>query len=216
MKPVLLCTLTIFLTATALSQDLRSVFISANTGIFLTAHENFSKVYDSNTGIVFGGTLGLPLSTRTYLYGKATYFSKRGVPVIATFAIQNGTPILISETRSGTATFRQWIFDAGLQYNLFLTEMFTIGFNGGLAYSTLSEEQRSADGSFSSSTSGIGSFGFFAGAALEKNFRGVPLSIVLEPQYNYSRRDLVGIIGDYGGLNISLGIRFYFSDRRLQ
>jgi hypothetical protein len=196
--------------------ELRSAFVSANVGVFVTANANFSKVYDSKAGFVFGGGIGLPLSTRAYLYGKVTYFSKSGVPVIYTYTYQNGNLVSITETKGGTATFKQWIFNGGIQYNIFLSEDFTLGITGGIAYSRFSEEQRSPASSLTSTIDGTGVFGFFGGIGIEKNFQGSPFSVFAEAQYNYSRRDLVGVVGDYGGLNLDLGIRYYFKDRRTQ
>jgi hypothetical protein len=54
----------------------KSAFVSANLGGFITARDGFENVYDSKFGIVPGVSLGLPLSSRMYLYGKAAYFTK--------------------------------------------------------------------------------------------------------------------------------------------
>jgi hypothetical protein len=165
---------------------------------------------------VFGAGFGLPISTRAYLYGKATYFAKNGVPVIYTYNYQNGNLVSITETKDGTASFKEWIINAGIQYNMFLSDDFTFSINGGIVYALLSEERRSSSGAASLNISAVGVLGFFGGMALEKNFHGSPFSVYVEPQYNYSRRHIVGVLGDYGGLNLDLGIRYYFQDRRTQ
>jgi hypothetical protein len=202
----------------AISQTvgLRSPFISGNIGVFITAVDSFDKVYDSHAGFAFGGGVGLPISTRTYLYGKMTRFTKSGVPVIYTYHFQGGALIDVTESREGVATFKQWIFNLGLQYNLFLSEEFTLGIIGGGTYGRVSEEQRRANGSIVFGIEGATLFGFFGGIAMERNFRQSPVSVFLESQYNYSRRDLVNFLGNYGGTNLTLGIRYYFSERRTQ
>ena len=194
--------------------ELRSAFVSANLGGFVALREGFSKVYDSNIGFAFGAGLGLPLSTRMYLYGKATYFSKTGVPVIYTYTYQNGNLVSVTETRDGTASFKQWIINGGLQYNVFLSEEYALPINGGVTYTRISEEQRSSSGSVSSSTDGTGILGFFAGVGLERNFQDSPFSLFSEIQYNYSRRDILTQVGNYGGWNLTLGFRYYFEYRR--
>jgi hypothetical protein len=192
----------------------RSAFVSANLGGFVALREDFSKVYDSNLGFAFGGGLGLPLSSRMYLYGKATYFFKTGVPVIYTYTYQDGNLVSITERRDGTASFKQWIINGGLQYNVFLSEDYTFPINGGITYTRISEEQRSSSGSLSSSIDGTGILGLFGGVGVERNFQDSPFSVFAETQYNYSRRDILTAVGNYGGWNLTLGVRYYFKDRR--
>ncbi|MBI5661881.1 MAG: hypothetical protein HZC46_07020 [Ignavibacterium album] len=209
---IIISSLSIF----AQGENLKSVFLSVHSGIFLTSIEDFDKTYDSQLGLVYGLGIGLPLSTRSYLYGKATYFSKRGTPVIQTYNFENGTPVLVSETREGSASYTQWIFNGGFLYNFFLSRDWTFGLNGGFTYSTISEEQKNNSGTVSLSVDGSGIFGFFIGGVLEKNFNQSPFSIFIEPQFNFSRSDVLRYVGNYGGLNLNVGARFYFKERRLE
>jgi hypothetical protein len=98
----------------------KSVFVSANIGLFDVAQSQFEKVYDSNLAFLPEIAIGLPVSTRTYIYGKASYFSKNGVPVTYSYKIQNGGLILSSESKSGIAEFREWLFNTGLLVNCIL------------------------------------------------------------------------------------------------
>ena len=198
------------------NNNFKSVFISTHSGIFLTSIENFDKTYDSNLGLVYGLGIGLPLSTRSYIYGKATLFSKSGTPVIQTYSIVNGTPVLVSESREGSASFTQWLINGGFLYNFFLSQDLTLGVNAGITYSIVSEEQKNNSGSVRLSVDGSGVFGFFFGAVLEKNFDQIPISIFFEPQYNFMRSDVLNYTENYGGLNLNLGIRYYFKERRLE
>jgi hypothetical protein len=149
-----------------------------------------------------------------YLYGKATHFSKTGVPIISTFNYEGGRLVSITETRNGTAKFKEWIFNGGLQYNLFPSEDFTLGVMGGVSYSKIFEEQRSTNGSVSSGFEGAGIIGMFVGLGLERNFQTSPFTVFSEAQYNYSFLRFLGL-GEYGGLNLSLGIRYHFGERRI-
>ena len=194
----------------------KSVFISAHSGIFLTSIENFDKTYDSNLGLVYGLGIGLPLSTRSYIYGKATLFSKTGTPLIQTYNFVNGTPVLVSETREGTASFTQWLINGGFLYNFFLDPDWTLALNGGVTYSIVSEEQKNNSGAVRLSVDGSGVFGFFFGAVLEKNFDQSPFSIFFEPQFNFMRSDVLNYTDNYGGLNLNLGLRYYFKERRIE
>lgn len=200
----------------AQGENLKSVFLSVHSGIYLTSIEDFDKTYNSQLGLVYGLGIGLSLSTRSYLYGKATYFSKSGTPVIQTYNFENGTPVLVSETREGSASYTQWIFNGGFLYNFFLSRDWTLGLNGGITYSRISEEQKNNSGTVSLSVDGSGIFGFFIGGVLEKNFNQSPFSIFIEPQFNFSRSDVLRYVGNYGGLNLNVGARYYFNERRLE
>lgn len=194
----------------------KSVFISLNLGIYDVSNNQFNKAYNSNIGFLPGITIGLPFSTRTYLYGKASYFSKDGVPVIYTYDFQNGKSIVTSESKGGTAKFREWIYNIGLLYNIFLSEEFTLGVNGGIVFANTHEEQEDPAISLSATSNSFGLMGLFGGCILERNFDNSPFSIIGELQYNFSRKDVTSIVGNNGGLNVNLGGRFYFGKHRRQ
>ncbi|NLT52281.1 MAG: hypothetical protein GXX85_15360 [Ignavibacteria bacterium] len=210
--------LIIFATTSSQAQtsNLKSPFISLHSGIFITSLENFSKTYDSKTGLVIGLGLGLPFSTRTYLYGKATYFSKTGVPVIGTYDLVDGQWILTSEKREGKAEYKQWLFNGGLLVKIFIDPEWTLGINGGITYSTVKEEQKNNDGTVGISVSDLSAFGLFIGAQVEKNFGNSPFSVFFEPQYNYMATGFPFINSQFGGFNFNAGIRFYFKERKLE
>ncbi len=187
-------------------------FVSINTGGFFSAHEDFAKIYNSNFGLTLGTGLGFPVYNRIYLLGKATYFSKTGTPIVDTYNIDsNGKLTKNSEIRDGTASFKQWIIDGGLQYSFILTQDYAIGINGGIMFSIIREHQSSLNGTLSSAIEGSGIFGYFAGISLERHFTESPFSIFGEAQYNFSRSDILNLIGSYGGTNITIGLRYYFT-----
>jgi len=198
------------------NENIRSPYLSVHSGVFLTSLDNFEKTYNSQLGLVYGFGAGLPLSTRSYIYGKATLFSKSGTPVIGTYNFENGSPVLVSETREGSATFTQWIINGGFLYNFFLSRVWTLGINGGINYSRVSEEQKNINGTISSTLDGYGVIGFFIGGVLERNFDKSPFSIFIEPQFDFSRTDVLKYVGNYGGFNLNIGVRYYFKERRLE
>jgi len=198
------------------SNNLKSVFVSAHSGIFFTSIEDFDKTYDSNIGLVYGLGIGLPLSTRSYIYGKATLFSKSGAISVPNYAVVNGELVYVFDTREGSANFTQFIINGGFLYNLFLNKDWTLGLNGGLTYSIVSDEQKNGTGTIVLSVEGSGIFGFFVGAVLEKNFDQSPISIFFEPQFNFMRSDVLNYTKNYGGINLNLGARYYFDERRLE
>src|ERR1035437_4123175 len=126
--------------------NLKSVFVSANFGIYSIAQNQFEREFNSSIGFAPAITLGLPLSTSTYLFGKVTYFFKNGVPLIGTYEIQNGRSVLVSEIADGTARFRELIINAGFLAKIFLSLDYTLGIDGGLAFVNQTEERKSTDG----------------------------------------------------------------------
>lgn len=197
------------------SEKSSSQYLSIHTGLFITSIKDFDKTYDSQLGLVYGLGLGLPLSTRAYIYGKTTFFSRSGVPVIKTYTYESGVPVLVSEVREGTAKYTQWIINGGFLYNFFLNQDWTLGLNGGVTYSIVSEELKNINGTVISSMDGSGIFGFFIGAVIEKGFNKSHFSIFFEPQFNLNRSDILRYVGDYGGLNFNIGVRYYFKERTL-
>lgn len=207
---VMLSTVSIY----AQSDSLKSSFFSLHSGIFLTSLENFDETYDSQYGFVYGLGIGMPLSTRLSIYGKATLFSKSGSPVIKTYNYENGTRTLVSESREGSASFTQWIINGGLLYNYPINENWILGLNGGITYSIVSEKQKNGGGDTILSIEGSGIFGFFFGGILERKFNKSSFSLFFEPQYNSSRSDVLNYVGNYGGLNLNIGARYYFKMKK--
>ncbi len=194
--------------------NLKSPFVSANFGAFVIAKDQFEKEYNSKTGPSLGISGGVPLSERMYIFGKVSYFFKNGAPVIYTYSFQNGKPVLVSESKDGTAKFHEWIINAGLLYNIFLSKDYTLGIKSGATFVILFEERKRSNGSFYSTSEGKGLLGFFTGINVERNFDNSQFSIVGDVQYNFSNKDISSFVGNYGGLNIMLGLKYYFKDHR--
>lgn len=199
----------------AQQHEVKSVFVSANLGIYNIADDNFSKVYDSNMGFAPAISLGLPLSTRTYIYAKASYFIKNGVPYTSTYSLVNGQFVLTSEKREGTATFRELILNTGLLTKIFLSLDYTLGLDGGLTFVSQIEKSSNPSGSLKTTISADGLIGFFGGVMIERNFGLSPFSLTGDIQYNLSIRSVLGLQNN-GGVKADIGLRYYFKERRLE
>lgn len=190
----------------------KSAFISIHSGLFSSAVQYFSKTYDSNSGFVYGIGIGLPVSSRSYIYSKATLFSKSGVPVIRSYI----APGIYTETKEGNAEFSQWIINAGFLYHFFLGKGFLLGLNGGGTFTSISEEIKNKEGNVTSSTKGSGALGYYIGGELEKNFKNNAFAVFTEIQYNSCRNDLLILVTNYGGINYNFGVRYYFRSKRVE
>ena len=195
---------------------LKSVFVSANFGIYDIAQNQFEKAYNSKIGFAPAITLGLPLSTSTYLFGKLTYFSKNGVAFLKTYKIEDGRSVLISEIVDGTSTFREWIINAGFLAKIFLSVDYNLEIDGGLTFVNQTELAVSTDKKSGDGTIYRGFMGPFSGIILERNFGNFPLSVIAEVQYNLSIPGVISRILNVGGTHAALGLRYYFKDRRLE
>jgi hypothetical protein len=193
------------------SKESKSAYISVHSGFLHTSKEDFDKAYDSKWGLVYGLGFGVPLSTRTLIYVKATLFATNGT---SSYRVYNDDTSMW-EYRNGTANFTEWIYNGGVLYNIFLNIDWTMGVNGGLTYTSISEEQKKQDGRELLSKNGS-SLGLFIGGSIEKNFSKSPFSVFFETQYNLPLNEISDYIGNYGGLNLNLGFRYYFKNRRLE
>jgi hypothetical protein len=54
--------------------------------------------------------------------------------------------------------------------------------------------------------------GLFLGLGLEKRFQDGPIAILAEGQYNLTEGGLIAALGNCGGTNLSLGLRYYIAD----
>ena len=201
----------------------KSGFISLNTGTFISSIDQFSKTYDSRFGFIYGIEVAIANTEQTYFFIKVSYFAKNGTPVTNDFDYSSGYPIFVKVNKEGSAKFTQLLMNEGFIYNLFLDSDWTLGLNGGITFCLVSKEEKNARGDTYYSTDASGMFGVFIGAALEKKFNDSHVSVFLEPQYNYVKSNVLIInsttnnvyIGNYGGLNLSAGIRFYFKEIKL-
>lgn len=188
----------------------RLFFISVHTGGYFITNENFSRTYDSNNGLVYGLGFGVTLSNKIYLYSKVTYFSKDGIPVTILYNIDSTGQTSTTMTKEGTAKYKEWIINAGAQYNLTLSDELLLCMNGGFTYIKVNEFQSDKINGNIVNLDASGLWGLFLGVELEKQFGESPLSAFLECQYNFSLFEILGYSKGYGGTNVSMGIRFYF------
>jgi hypothetical protein len=189
-------------------------YVSGNVGGFISANKYFSKTYDSDFGFAFGAGFGVPILNDLYICGNVTYFTKNGIPWLSTYD-QNGHLVPTIRVDNGTSTFRQWIVNGGLQYNYLVLEQFLFSVSGGITYSAITEKATiNINNVTDVSQSGSGILGYYLGLGIERSFSNSSLSAFAEAQYNFSRDDIFNLIGNYGGANLSLGIRYYFNDRR--
>lgn len=194
------------------TRDYPPVYFSLNGGGFISSRENFSNQYDSNIGFTAGGGLGVPVSSRLYLTGRATYFSKSGTPLTVINQYSQDKLVQATEIRSGSAKFTQWLINAGIEYKISLSENFKLYPMAGIAFSKTTEKVITEYINYQIDTKASGILGYYAGTGLERKFETIPLSAFAEAYYNFYLKELSSsIMGNIGGANFNLGIRYYLN-----
>ncbi|HEX9007538.1 MAG TPA: hypothetical protein VF889_09600, partial [Bacteroidota bacterium] len=112
-------------------------------------------------------------------------------------------------------TFSQLFVGAGAQHNVFLAEGYTLGFQGGVSLNRISQtlDVPSGIGLHTAANLALTRPGAFVGLVLERNFGVKPISVYLQPLYNYAPSSAFG--GNQGGGFMTVGLRYYFGERTL-
>jgi hypothetical protein len=187
----------------------RKAFISVNTGCYLPTGKDFNKIY-GNFIFINGLSIGIPFSNQDlYLYGKAMYFEKEGIPIIYHYTSNNGISNTYT-TQEGLITIKHFLFNIGLQYNFKLNHNIKIITNGGL---TLIKSTEKSDNLVKFDSKGGGLSGLFFGLGIERSFSMIPLSLFTECQYNSSFSILKTYNLDYSAINFNIGLRHYFNQK---
>jgi hypothetical protein len=183
--------------------------LSFHTGTFSTGLSDYA------TGVVVGGGLALPLTSSRNglsLIGKATYFSKSGTPSVTSITFSNGQITSQTMPANGTASLKQWLFNGGLACT-FPIAMIKVSIRSGLVFTSIKEHKEVYDSTFAkyliSDSKGGGLLGVFAGVGIEKSIWTDSLLVFAEADWNISFTNILVAIGNYGGRNLNIGIRYY-------
>ena len=199
--------LIVFYFLIGIAANLSAQNLSFNIGSYFPNDEYFKDDYKSHIGLAIGSTVGIPLSNNFSIYGKVTYFFISGTPLIQEITYTSAGEIKKRSYRDGTASFKEFIFNLGIQYHIFSYRKINFLINSGLVYGTDIEDRKSSDGKLTYHEEGIKLLGLFGGISAERQIGKSNLSILSELQYDYS---LLENIGDYGGIVFSFGIKYYF------
>jgi|WetSurMetagenome_2_1015567.scaffolds.fasta_scaffold227073_1 hypothetical protein len=186
----------------------RKGFISVNSGIYLPSMINFNRIYDSHYTFINGISLGIPFTNEdVFFYCKVMYFQKSGTPIIYHFNSSNGVSNIYT-TQEGDVALQQLLVNIGIQYNFSFELTNILTFNGGFSLIKASEKISNSPSNSESKASGFA--GYFLGTGYEKRIFN-KFGLFSEIQYNFDRLIFKTLDINYGGTNINIGIRYYFS-----
>jgi hypothetical protein len=204
---ILLCGLLLSSSCVAQSNYQDAAFVSAHAGGLVSLLDGFENIYNSRLGFAPGISVGVPVWRHLYLVVDATYFSKEGRYIWA-------LPTFVSP---GALSFRQLIFNAGAQYDLDVSDMYSLDASAGLAYTAASEIfHYVSSASESGPNAGTATYtagavaGYFGALSVERAFRSSPVTIFVLVRYSFTDMMILGMTGNGGGTDVSAGLRYYF------
>jgi len=191
----------------------RKAFVSINSGVYLPSMSDFNRIYNSHYAFINGISLGIPfMNEDLFFYSKAMYFQKYGTPIIYHFNSSNGVSNTYT-TQEGDVALQQLLLNIGIQYNLSFGLTNMLAFNGGISLIKASEKISNSPSNSDLKANGFA--GYFLGVGYEKRISD-KFGLFSEVQYNFDRLILKTFDISYGGANINLGVKYYFSQRMRQ
>lgn len=192
------------------SLETKSSYVSVNLGGYKTSlgHKATNRYTASLT---IGAGYGHALTPNTFIYSKFTYFT---MPKFIAYIEQksgSSSPNHIEDLQPVRASFTQYIFNLGPQYNFHLYKDFMFGIVGGAFYTLFNQASYNLDGTPIQRVKNSGIMGLFAGINIEKNFREDEVKIFGELQYNYALKEIADYRRVFSGLNYTIGLRFYLT-----
>jgi hypothetical protein len=184
-----------------------SVYISGNLGGFISPANNYSNTDFSRFSFAPEMGAGVSLIDNLfYVCTKITYFSKSANQWYYDYNYQSR---VTSKIIAGTAEYSEWLINAGMQHNIVLTTVSTLGIQYGVTYVSMSEKLKSNNGFGYNNNINEGKYGAYGGFGYERSFEGSPFAVCADAQYNF-----VSGNSDSEGLNLSIGIKYYFGQNK--
>ncbi len=185
-------------------------FVSIHAGGFVLTSERFSQYFDKKFPFVYGGSLGVFTGQKTAVIGSATYISTTGT---VNALLQRDTPPYFDEI-AGASSLKEWLLNLGVQIQGSLPASFDLGLTFGLSIAIVNEEKPSIGYSTRGVTAlaydrhnfGVG--GLFLGAGVGRSIAETGASVWGEASYNHLRGHSDAFLPDYGGLRLTLGVKY--------
>lgn len=202
MKKILLLFLIFSKFLFAQKPENNSISLSFFIGGLSIQSDNFTKIYKSNTGLIFGSSLGIPVNDRFTLEGSVLYHQKESKYISA---LDGGTP--------ANAIVKQVVAFGGFRYIIYSKSFFELGLCGGLSLAVLDEERVADDDKFLFAVEGLGNFGIYGGMNAEINLWKSHFAIYTNLKYLFSWAPVMKFDDTYRALFFVGGIKIYLTDR---
>lgn len=191
----------------AQSEKHNSPYLSGN---LILSNSSVQENYkDNSLHAALGVGFGFPIFKNISFYSRLTYTSKPNFTAYDYLTYVDNDISIINQLTAANVSFSQLIFNAGLQYNFYISKSIKFGVSSGFTYSIVNQKISLQSGKTIENLDNEGLYGYFAGTSLEKSFEDSHVSIFGEAQYNFIRRDLVYYRSNFGGINFSIGGKYY-------
>lgn len=211
MKKVVVLLITfsfIHLSAQSNYYDSKSLYFSGNLAIYKST-DNEAFRYGGSSRIGGGVGFGLRIADNVMLYTRAQIISKSDFNGYYDNRYLDTELKVVHTIGTANASVSQLIVNSGIQYNIFLTEEFTLGIIGGLTYTMIDQEARSLSGNILQHIDNEWFHGYFGGASIEKYFKDSDFTLFGEVLYNYIDENSLYFRDAFSGLNFTVGGRYY-------
>ncbi len=170
-----------------------------------------SRGQEGGLNASFGAGFGFPIYKNLSFYSKVTYFLNDDFTTFDDPQLLSSDFQLFNNTQLVNGSFSQLIMNAGLQYNIRVSEEINFGFNGGFTYSLINQDARLSNGQIISNITNEGVYGYFGGGFVEKRFADENFALFAEAQYNYIDGSAIYFRDRFSGTNVTIGGRYYLS-----
>lgn len=179
----------------------KSVFLSGGIGVIRTSSsDELTSRFLPN--VLFQLGLGVPINSHLFIYNRISYTSKSDFRAYARVEPANQ----LIET---TSSFSQLIYNAGLRYSIYIAQEWNLGLSAGFTYSVVNNKSY-LKGQLYQNLDNQSLYGYFGGIDLEHRFQDSHFSAFGEAFYNYIRNDNIYFRDKFSGMNLTVGVRFYF------
>ncbi len=170
----------------AQSKENNSPYLSGN---LIVSNSSASENYKDNSfHAALGIGFGFPVFNNVSFYGRLTYTSKPNFTAYDYLTYVDNDISIINQLTAANVSFSQLIFNAGLQYNLYLSKSIKLGLSSGFTYSMVNQKVSLESGKTIENLDNEGLYGYFAGTSIEKSFEDSHFSVFGEAQYNFIKR----------------------------
>ena len=191
-----ICTIVVFLliaTTTMLQAQVQQPFIvTVYGGLFFPANFHYNEVYQSNSDLIYGFGIGLPVNRYLIVTGDMSFFKSEA---------------LIAQVTDSVTKLEQKFIHVGLLSKQPVTESLSLRLSGGLNYISITQSTIGPQSS-EQSTEAEKKLGYFAGLGIEHLFEGGRTALFADVVYDYRRIHDINFNGDYGGTRCVVGVNF--------
>ncbi len=183
-------------------------FLSPDIGFMLTARDDYNFTsYQTKPGVQIGGSFGVAITKRIYLYSKMAYFPKSPIKMTLTARMFDLNGNFIGERQfKTTIQSQQLLFNVGFLYHIYAHKVYDFYLSGGVNYTHANETAKNGN-TIANATAA----GYFIGFSAEKDISHAPFKIVSRMQYAKSAHMITGPgIGPRSAFILALGLNYYF------